>query len=774
MECNCKKFDFSAIYHNIWGQWLIPAIITLLDLGFIFAFIPIVCMVHDDPVMMGYFNGSMAGTPLFFHTYVNPIFSFFMGTLYTITAAVNWYMLYCYSLFFLGVTTLGFCILRLCNRKGINFWKAVLLFIWLLVGLFFYPMYTPTFTFSATCICTSAVALIFTVDPQYDSHKIQICSYILCVFFLFLGAIYRFQSAEPSLCFFILGLIYRILKSRFCGGTFKTVSVKRLYLCAVAILIMIVGLQVLKEKEKEHFHDFYKLNAAHWRLIDYEHPSYDNKEMRQTYDSLGMTKEFVTLMDDIAFADEKVTSDNLWTIVKTIQCLNHHSLEKTIRNGINLMKHDKFALSAAMILGVIGCYAIWLALLKGNMKKYWLEFLTALCALGGVFLLSIYLCFLDRFIHRSFLPVTIPATTSIILLIIYTMEPQKNLIFSICNFCKVFQTSPKKTMIYKVAMTGICFFAILLTCYKPVHYAFHPDTRTSRRDILEKDKSTWTYIKSHPQNIYMYKAAASPHLNLFPENNFSRTNAISCGDVINPSPMLDVQLYNVGRKNFYYDALLEKNVFLFSEPYFSDDIAYDILNYMCQEYYTPAMKVVDKLSDTQIIYQYLPLEIEKNYTGWIHAYGRSYYIKDGDIQTGWFQIGKEKYFGIPSVTTYDESKWESDSIQYYSLYSQKIDNEDYIISTGNSVATGWMYIDGDTYFFDSEGVMQTGWAYSEDFGWRYLKVDGKLLHDDWLVTENRQYYFDSNGQIYTVAFEGKLDTIPLPQGATVWKGFDSK
>lgn len=764
MKQGYQKFSFLKIYQSIWGQWLISASMTLLVLCFIFAFIPVIFMTNDDYALMACINGLATGSPFYICSYTNPIFSHMMAGLYSFTLSVNWYVLYHYFILFFGVTTIGSCFFQICFKKGIKCWKSVIVFSWILLALLFYPMYTPSFTLTPTIGATAAVALIFTVNLQQNKKKIQIFYYILSTLFLFFSFILRSDSTYVCLCFGGLAIVYHILKIYINNGDIHSKDIYRVILFIIITLILLIGASILKKIEINKYSDFYAFNKARSLYEDYPHPSYT--EMQDIYHEYGITEELATLLNSWYFSDKKITTQALQSLVEESRKIDRNSFSKAVQVGINLIRYDKFSLSAVLILFFLGIYFFYCVAQAELRKKYWIELLTVLCAFGGAFVLCFYLCWIRRFLLKSFFSVSIPCTISIIFLLFQVFDERVCLSSDFRSF-SIFKFSEKYIGIWKKAIVIFIFFIMILTCYKPVHYSLHSSVRAERKTAIKQDQIFWKYITDHADNLYMFDPYATPNATLFPEKiHLLRNHAVWGGYSYYHAPVFNEQLSIIGKKSFNFDVLLENNIYYIPNFYYPE-IIYNILAYMCQEYYVPVAEIIDYITVNQPVYQFHALTFDKDYTGWLHNHDRHYYIKRGVIQTGWFQINGNTYFGIPPVAEYTKSINSLQRIQYYNFYSNRIDKKEYLISTGNSVATGWMYIDGDTYFFDSDGVMQTGWVYSEDLGWRYLKQDGKLLHDDWLVTKNRQYYFDSNGKIYTISFKDKLNAEPLPQGAAI-------
>ena len=125
--------------------------------------------------------------------------------------------------------------------------------------------------------------------------------------------------------------------------------------------------------------------------------------------------------------------------------------------------------------------------------------------------------------------------------------------------------------------------------------------------------------------------------------------------------------------------------------------------------------------------------------------GWYYYNNDGNLKTGWLQLGETYYY---------------------------LDGNDPEYS-GRMVADEKKTINGYNYFFEGGGVMQTGWvrrpegwyyAYpggNQRFGWvktggywYYLdqnneEYSGLMAHDQTLIIGNTEYVFKSGGAMYT-------------------------
>ena len=97
-------------------------------------------------------------------------------------------------------------------------------------------------------------------------------------------------------------------------------------------------------------------------------------------------------------------------------------------------------------------------------------------------------------------------------------------------------------------------------------------------------------------------------------------------------------------------------------------------------------------------------------------YGQSYdwyyYDEDGNLCTGWKNIGNKWY---------------------------------YFDSNGKMYSTRNAEIDGNTYSFGNNGEMQTGW-YKTSL-WQYSGSNGVMYKQRWLLSDGKWYYFDYYGHM---------------------------
>lgn len=143
---------------------------------------------------------------------------------------------------------------------------------------------------------------------------------------------------------------------------------------------------------------------------------------------------------------------------------------------------------------------------------------------------------------------------------------------------------------------------------------------------------------------------------------------------------------------------------------------------------------------------------------WVNIGGKDYYLKaDGKMTRDWLKIDDYWYFfnkdGSMATSTW---KW-SDGKWYYLKNNGQAANDwlqlgnewYYFKDPSGEMQTGWFRANGSWYCANDDGSMKTGWVDSED-GRCYLDdTDGKMKKNEWVIVDNKKYYFNVNGIMVT-------------------------
>lgn len=153
-----------------------------------------------------------------------------------------------------------------------------------------------------------------------------------------------------------------------------------------------------------------------------------------------------------------------------------------------------------------------------------------------------------------------------------------------------------------------------------------------------------------------------------------------------------------------------------------------------------------------------------------------YFDKNGYVKTGWFSVGKYRYYGNKSSTkgktgrlytgwrtikgkTYYFSEKSGKGIRGRMLTGwQTIDKSTYYLDKDGAVCTGWKKVGGNTFYFipakenGAKGKMATGWRtigkkkyYFRTSGKKGVK--GARYKSEWVTIKGENYYFNSNGSL---------------------------
>ena len=125
--------------------------------------------------------------------------------------------------------------------------------------------------------------------------------------------------------------------------------------------------------------------------------------------------------------------------------------------------------------------------------------------------------------------------------------------------------------------------------------------------------------------------------------------------------------------------------------------------------------------------------------------GWYYYNNDGNLKTGWLQLGETYYYldgndpEHPGRMACDEKK--------------TINGYNYFFNTSGAMQTGWVRRPEGWYYAYPGGNQPVGWVKTGGY-WYYLdqnneEYPGLMAHDQTLIIGNTEYVFKSGGAMYT-------------------------
>ena len=140
----------------------------------------------------------------------------------------------------------------------------------------------------------------------------------------------------------------------------------------------------------------------------------------------------------------------------------------------------------------------------------------------------------------------------------------------------------------------------------------------------------------------------------------------------------------------------------------------------------------------------------KNGTEWV-------YFKDGNVCTGFFEVGGKTYYaksngGITYGWQLINGSWycfnDSGQMIQASWIKNKSGQWTYLKADGK-MATGITDVGGTTYILNGDGAMLTGWQEVKG-AWYYMDSSGAAYKNQWFKSsKGNWYYFDGNAKMVT-------------------------
>ena len=145
-------------------------------------------------------------------------------------------------------------------------------------------------------------------------------------------------------------------------------------------------------------------------------------------------------------------------------------------------------------------------------------------------------------------------------------------------------------------------------------------------------------------------------------------------------------------------------------------------------------------------YRYLKADGRMAVNEWIVDYGKTYYLgSDGKKYTGTRVIdGKSYTFDSNGVLITETTGSHKPGLQY-------INGKAYIFDeNGQMLRSGWYTADGSSFYLNDYGAgVVKCWRLGTDGKYRYLKANGRMATNEWVVDYGKTYYVGADGKKYT-------------------------
>lgn len=558
-------------------------------------------LTNDDTGLMKRLSGYFTGKPESYSPYVTTP----MGTIFT--KLYNWFPdISWYSYFHIFSTVLCISIAFFVISKKIPIqprrrWILTHIFAFIyFVAVFIYPFHYLSWTVSAALYCMAATMMLLTVNRGDSNKKLFLKLFIIFVL-LTMSPLIRSSSYIGAVPFFLLTFLYIYITRIHSKERSRRVKVT-----VIAVTMILVSLISCINKFDKYYKNHYlesesyiQLEKYRARFSDYDVLPYEGNEA--FYESIGWDEELFNVSRSWMYIDRRFNADTLKQIVEASKNEGGTSfslsskIQKAWYNFFKPTEHYIFAVAkrtttvCLMLLAVCGtvmCFLRWRKRRKD--LPVFLYFAGVNCLVSAEL---IYLCFLGRFILRSFFCPALPALCLDLWLLIGWLD-------KILAWLKSFDLLPDKSIPSKTGFAKkrirvstsvisacmiVCIFSMLYMCRYTLSFknGYLLQKNAARVSSVEK------YCLAHPDNYYVYSMGTlSRDVELIPDNikemRGCRKNMLFWGGSSVFSKSYYDQIKSFGYDEFYSDKLLDDNVF-FITPDFNPEET-DFTYYMRKAY----------------------------------------------------------------------------------------------------------------------------------------------------------------------------------------------
>ena len=474
----------------------------------------------DDFIIYNLYSG-LDGTYNFHGVYIHPVICILVGLLFRIIPTINWHSIYLLLMQFICFTIIGYIIVK--KQKN-----EISILIYTLFASIFYTalllliQYTSV---AALLILTAFFIIINEIDKQNKTKKWIILSSLLYL----LGIMTRMQSLLIIVPFFVIYLIYYLVKYKLKD---KTIRFIKYYLVLLIITAVVYISNTIIYNSNDLYKEYMEYNNLRAQLHDLSYTNYSqNKEI---FNQIGWSQNDHYIFYTFNFGDENVyTKENLQKIIDyKKQKGEYYNLNLEINSIINNLKDEMINTNTYITLIFLGTFFI--SLLNKENKR-----INILIALTTV---AVHILFIV--LNRSMLRVIIPEYILGTLLILYNFKFDIN----------------KKYNTKAVAIISIVIPIIAITISgTKYNFNYELDSYSNYKQLIE-------YTSNHKENVYLYTVRSLQFRYLTysvyempPKSAFSNLRVMGGWDMFTQNYYDFKQRYNL--EGTFLD-LLKENVYL--------------------------------------------------------------------------------------------------------------------------------------------------------------------------------------------------------------------
>ena len=474
----------------------------------------------DDFIIYNLYSG-LDGTYNFHGVYIHPVICILVGLLFRIIPTINWHSIYLLLMQFICFTIIGYIIVK--KQKN-----EISILIYTLFASIFYTalllliQYTSV---AALLILTAFFIIINEIDKQNKTKKWIILSSLLYL----LGIMTRMQSLLIIVPFFVIYLIYYLVKYKLKD---KTIRFIKYYLVLLIITAVVYISNTIIYNSNDLYKEYMEYNNLRAQLHDLSYTNYSqNKEI---FNQIGWSQNDHYIFYTFNFGDENVyTKENLQKIIDyKKQKGEYYNLNLEINSIINNLKDEMINTNTYITLIFLGTFFI--SLLNKENKR-----INILIALTTVAVHTLFIV-----LNRSMLRVIIPEYILGTSLILYNFKFDIN----------------KKYNTKAVAIISIVIPIIAITISgTKYNFNYELDSYSNYKQLIE-------YTSNHKENVYLYTVPSLQFRYLTysvyempPKSAFSNLRVMGGWDMLTQNYYDFKQRYNL--EGTFLD-LLKENVYL--------------------------------------------------------------------------------------------------------------------------------------------------------------------------------------------------------------------
>ena len=575
-------------------------------------------MTNDDTGMMATLSGCNTGTPTSYHLFITTPMGLIYKSLYTWFPDVSWYSHFHIVSTVLCVAVILYVVMEQNSLKNRHMRICVAIFsIIYLTAVFIYPFYVLSWTLTAIMYSIAAVMLLLSLTSD-EINKRFFVKYGLCMVFLTMSQLVRNSSYKCVLPFFFFSFAYVIYLCRKRWSKRLTFGIVMTTVILVAFISNITKVDKYYKNNVIEFKSFVELDKYRGTYSDFYNLPYNGNE--ELYESLGWDEEFYTVSRHWMYLDRRFNAENLRQLVEANNNKNENvSIIFKLKSCARTLKGDgspmaRVELFTTLTIAFVAVGSVFISFWRWRKKKtilYSLWFLAVINAIGTMEV--IYLCFLGRFLIRTFMCAVMPTLCIDGYLLvrefdrIFARLNKYNLKVTVRNATLTRDSSKRVICRGSSLIMSVCLLVAFCAMTVMVTITFNKNVKISRDVDNAKSLIVEKYCMEHPDNIYVHGGVASSNCSLFlnaKEMRGCRKNIMYWGGSNVFSKTFYDRIRALGYSEFYSDNLLDDNVYFMSSH--EDLEGDDFLAYMRAAYGEDIKyELTDKVDGYFFVYKFM-------------------------------------------------------------------------------------------------------------------------------------------------------------------------